>query len=55
MSVGAHRMVYRHHKIMKNGDNNGETGETHGEVELPHLKYSGFWFFIGSKKGTRYI
>ena len=44
-------MVYRHHKIMEDGDNNGDTGETHGEVELPHLNYSGFWFFImGSQK-----
>ena len=39
-----------------NGDNSGETRETHGEVELPHLKYSVFWFFImGSKKWMRYI
>ena len=34
-----------------NGDNSGDTGETHGEVVLPHSNYDGFWFFImGSQK-----
>ena len=27
-----------------NGDNNGETGETHGEVDLSCSNYGGFWF-----------
>ena len=39
-----------------NGDNSGETGEAHIEVELPCSNYGGFWFFImGSKKWMRYI
>ena len=39
-----------------NGDNSGETEETHGEVEICCLNYGGFWFFInGSQKWMRYI
>ena len=39
-------MSYRHHRIMGNGDNNVETGETRREFELPRSNYGGFWFFI---------
>ena len=39
-----------------NGDNSGETRETHREVELPHLNQSGFWFFVmDPQKWMRYI
>ena len=29
-----------------NGEDIGETRETHIEVDLPHSNYHGFWFFI---------